>query len=484
MTIRTRMAPSPTGEYHIGGMRTFLYNYALAKKNNGQMILRIEDTDVAREVEGAAERLIDVIHTYGLGWDEGPDVGGPYEPYIQSERLEIYREQVQQLIKSGHAYYCFCSKERLTELRSQQEAQSKVTRYDKKCLNLSADEVEKNLHENIPYVIRLNVPKGKEIRWKDLILGDVAINSDEIDDQVLMKSDGYPTYHLAVVIDDYLMKITHVLRGNEWLPSTPKQLLLFEYFGWEIPYFGHLPNLKEVGANKKLSKRYGDVSASAFLANGYLPEALLNFLMFLGWNPGGDRELYTLDEFIDSFSIDRIHKSDLVAFDREKLLWMNGLYIRSLDDDVLLDRILAWCKNYSPADPVLSYDPSKLSQVLPLVKERMKLLKEFRLLVQYFFESPIPDAVLLRSFAGDKTHSILKGFIELYESVDETNWSAAYLDKLSHECIEHAGYTPKEAFMTVRIAVTGEKATPPLFDTLAVLGKKACIQRLQYALNL
>lgn len=481
MTIRTRMAPSPTGEYHIGGMRTFLYNYALAKKNNGQMILRIEDTDAAREVDGAADRLIDVIHTYGLSWDEGPDTGGPYAPYIQSQRLAIYREHAQKLLTLGHAYYCFCSKERLAELRTQQESQGKVTRYDKHCLGLSAEEIEKKLGEQMPYVIRLNVPKGRDIVWTDLILGDVVIKSDEIDDQVLMKSDGYPTYHLAVVIDDHLMQITHVLRGNEWLPSTPKQILLFEFFGWEVPRFGHLPNLKEVGANKKLSKRYGDVSASAFLEKGYLPEALLNFLMFLGWNPGTDRELYTLEEFVDVFSIERIHKSDLVAFDRDKLLWMNGIYIRNLADDVLLERILVWYRMYDPENPVLHFELQKLVQVLPLVKERLKLLQEFYALVKYFFETPSVDKSLLTSFAADKTESILREFISLYAEVAEDSWTAGDLDRISHDYIAKAGYKPKEAFMTIRIAVTGEKATPPLFDTLAILGKEVCLERLNSA---
>ena len=407
MTIRTRMAPSPTGEYHIGGMRTFLYNYAFAKQSNGQMVLRIEDTDSAREVEGAVDRLMDVIHAYGLNWDEGPDLGGPHNPYIQSARLDIYKEYAYKLLGTGHAYYCFCSKDRLTELRSLQESQGKVTRYDKHCLNLTKEEIEKKLSENEAYVIRLNVPKNKDIIWQDLIVGEVKIKSDEIDDQVLMKSDGYPTYHLAVVVDDYLMKITHVMRGNEWLPSTPKQLLLFEYFGWQAPYFGHLPNLKEVGANKKLSKRYGDVHANAFLEKGYLPEALLNFLMFLGWNPGTENEIYSLDEFVKDFDLSKVHKSDLVAFDREKLLWYNGIYIRSLDDDTLLNKILTWYNSYDAQSFVVSADRARLLQLLPLVKDRMKVLPDFGALIGYFFELTSVDSDLLHEFARDKTPVIL-----------------------------------------------------------------------------
>jgi len=267
MNVRTRMAPSPTGEYHIGGMRTLLYNYAQAKKEGGQFILRIEDTDRERLVEGATDRSIQVIRDYGLDWDEGPLVEGPYAPYVQSKRLEIYRKYARQLIDSGHAYYCFCTKERLDKLREEQRAQGvSSTKYDKYCLRLSKEEVQKKLDGCEEYVIRLNVPKNEEVSFDDKILGHISFPTNDLDDQVLIKSDGFPTYHLAVVVDDYLMKINYIMRGMEWLPSTPKHILLYKAFGWELPIYAHLPLLKEQGDTKKLSKRMGSVAAVEFLS--------------------------------------------------------------------------------------------------------------------------------------------------------------------------------------------------------------------------
>ncbi len=278
MNVRTRMAPSPTGEYHIGHIRTVLFNYAFAKAFKGKFIIRIEDTDRERFVEGAVDRILDVIKDYGLGWDEGPRIGGEFAPYVQSERLDLYKKYAIQLVNSGHAYYCFCTPERLDVLRKeQQEQKMPVTKYDKHCSHLSKDEISTRLTKGEQYVIRLKVPENTQIDFHDEVLGDLSINSNDIDDTVLLKSDGYPTYHLAVVIDDHLMHISHVMRGIDWLPSTPKHVLLYRAFGWESPKLIHLPNLKEKGDNKKLSKRFGSVFAISFLEEGYLPEALINF---------------------------------------------------------------------------------------------------------------------------------------------------------------------------------------------------------------
>jgi len=295
MKIRTRLAPSPTGEIHVGSIRTLLYDYALAKKSGGELILRIEDTDQNRYVEGSVERMLKVIKDYGLNWDEGPEVGGPHEPYFQSQRLGIYKKYAMELVEKGKAYYCFCDEERLKNLREEQKENGHVSKYDKFCLGLKKEDIEKNLKSGKPYVIRLNVPQNEEIEVDDLVLGKLSFPSKDLDDQVLIKSDGFPTYHLAVVVDDHLMEITHVLRGREWLPSTPKHVLLYKYFGWEIPKFVHLPLLRETDSTKKLSKRTGSVSALGFLQEGYLPEALLNFMMFLGWNPGTEKEIYSLE---------------------------------------------------------------------------------------------------------------------------------------------------------------------------------------------
>jgi len=340
--VKTRIAPSPTGEFHIGSMRTLLYNYAFAKKNGGRLVLRVEDTDRERFVEGSLERALQVIKDFGLNWDEGPEVGGPCSPYFQSQRLKLYKKYAAQLIEQENAYYCFCTKERLDQMRKlQQEAHLPVTKYDGFCLKLTPEQVKDNLEKNLPYVIRLKVPQDRILVFNDIILGRIEFPTGDVEDQILLKSDGFPTYHLAVVVDDHLMEITHILRGSEWLASVPKHMLIYEYLGWEMPATGHLPNLKEVGAGRKMSKRVGDVAAAEFLKNGYLPEALLNFIMLLGWNPGTEREIFSLDEFIKAFSLERIHKSDLVAFDREKLLWFNGYYIRQLSGEELYERLVS-----------------------------------------------------------------------------------------------------------------------------------------------
>jgi glutamyl-tRNA synthetase len=480
------MAPSPTGEYHIGSMRTLLYNYAFAKKNGGEFILRIEDTDRERFVEGATERLIQVIKDYGLNWDEGPDNGGPHAPYVQSERLELYKKQAEELVRKGNAYYCFCSKERLDSLREEQRNKGyPSTKYDKHCLALTGDEVQKNLKSGKPYVIRLNVPADQEVSFEDIVLGNIKFSTNDIDDQVLLKSDGYPTYHLAVVVDDHEMEINYIMRGVEWLPSTPKHILLYNALGWDIPAYAHLPLLKEKGGTKKLSKRMGSIAAVDFLSEGYLPEALLNFLMFLGWNPGTEKELYTLEEFINDFSIERIQKTDLVSFDREKLFWYNGQYIRGTDVKVLWSRIKEWIQKYGE-NPGYEMEDDYSTKVLTLVQDRMRVLADFIPLTGYFYHEVTPDESILTSFAESSTRAseILKVFENEYGNLTDEKWVSSDLDKASHELIAGAGYKPKEAFMTLRVALTGETATPPIFDILALLGKQKSLSRIRYSIKL
>ncbi len=486
MTVRTRMAPSPTGEYHIGGMRTLLYNYALAKKHNGQFILRIEDTDRERFVEGAMERLIRVIKDYGFSWDEGPEVGGPHAPYIQSERLDIYKKHALELVEKGHAYYCFCTKERLEELRESQKAQGKpTTKYDKHCLSLSKEEIQEKLNSGIPYVIRLNVPENNTVVVKDKILGEITFPTNDIDDQVLLKSDGYPTYHLAVVVDDHLMEINYVLRGMEWLPSTPKHILLYKAFGWDLPIYAHLPLLKEKGGTQKLSKRMGSVAATEFLAEGYLPEALNNFLMFLGWNPGTEKEIYSLEEFINDFSIEKVGKTDLVSFDRDKLLWYNGYYIRQLSAEELFNRLSAWSEKHNIKLYEGAVDNEYVIKVTSLVQERLKTLKEFTEVTEYFFREPKVDQTLLVKQTGskEKSEDILNSYLNLYSSINKADWTAEFLDEKSHELLKEKEYKPKEAFMTIRVAVSGETATPPLFEVLTLLGKEKTLMRIKQHLS-
>ncbi len=486
MVVRTRMAPSPTGEYHIGSMRTMLYNYAFAKKNAGQFILRIEDTDRQRYVEGSQERMLQAIKDYGLSWDEGPEVGGPYAPYTQSDRLSIYKDYALKLIESGDAYHCFCSEERLTQVREEQKkAGFPVTKYDKLCLKLSKEEISDKLKRGEKFVLRFKMPDSEDISFDDIFLGKITFNTKDLDDYILLKSDGFPTYHLAVVVDDYIMKISHVLRGIEWLASTPKHILLYKAFNLDMPLHGHLPNLKEVGANKKLSKRSGTVDANSFLRDGYLPEALLNFLMLLGWNPGTEREIFSLEEFINEFSLERVHKTDLVAFDREKLLWMNGFYIRKLSTSELHHKIIDWAQKFQVDLKIKDANKEYVIKSLSLIQDRMRTLGDFKQLSQFFFEEPVLGDDFLYKFSSSKESGkvIIKNFLEMYASIDTKDWSADNLDKLSHGLLEKLSLKPKEAFMTVRHALTGASATPPLFDVMEVLGKDCVVRRLKVCIN-
>ncbi len=477
-TIRTRMAPSPTGDYHIGHIRTVLYNYVFAKKHSGKFVIRIEDTDRGRYVEGAIERILKVISDFGLDWDEGP--------FIQSERLDIYHKHVDELINLGKAYRCFCTKERLGEMRAEQTEKGYArTMYDGRCRELEREGAEKLMLEGVPYVVRLKVPKNERVKFFDEVYGALEFESKEIDDTVLLKSGGYPTYHLAVVVDDHLMKITHVMRGNDWLPSTPKHILLYQAFGWELPTFIHLPNLKEKGESKKLSKRYGAVLAVDFLREGYIVEAILNFLMFLGWNPGGDKEIYSLDEFVEVFDVKRVHKTDLVVFDREKLLWLNGYYLRSMSSEVFQKRILQWSENYSVDLHTGDHNEEYHLEVISLIKERIKTLAEFTSLTHYFYSEPNIDETLLDHYtkSKEKTGYILNGFVDLFKGVSKGAWKSSQIEKNAYLFMEQNDFGTKEALMTLRVAVTGEKATPPIFRILELLGREVVLTRLEKALS-
>ena len=452
--VKTRMAPSPTGEFHIGGMRTLLYNWAYARKNNGEFILRIEDTDQARLVEGATERILQDIKDYGLDWDG--------EVAVQSKRLDIYKEYIQKLIDSNDAYYCFCTTERLAQMREEQKSKGiYATKYDRKCLSLSKEEISKKL-ESDDHVVRLKLPDNYEVKFTDKVLGDIVYNTKDLDDQVLIKSDGFPTYHFAVVVDDHLMGVTHVMRGNEWLPSTPKHILLYEAFGWEKPTYAHLPNLKGLGQNKKLSKREGSVSAREFLNEGYLPDALINFLMLLGWKSGENQEIYSLSEFIEKFDIESISKTDLVVFDREKLRWMNGEYIKNVDD--LAERIYKFFDK--------KYDLEKIRQICPLIKERISTLKEFESIASFFFEKPVLDHNLKQI---DQNH--VKSAILVLENISD--WNLEDINESLMSEIKSQNYKTGDFFMTMRLAITGQKVTPPINDSLVILGKEETLSRLR-----
>ncbi|MFA5532333.1 MAG: glutamate--tRNA ligase [Candidatus Shapirobacteria bacterium] len=467
--IRTRIAPSPTGEYHIGHLRTCLYDYALAKKNNGQFIIRIEDTDQKRFVKGSADRTLQTIKDYGLNWDEGPDIGGPHGPYVQTQRLEIYQKYIKELIDKGFAYYCFCTQERLDNLRATQKAQKQIPKYDQHCLNLSKEEIQKNLDNKIPYTIRLVIPKNETIIFEDLIRGKIKFNTNEVDDQVLIKSNGIPTYHFAAVVDDHLMGITHVLRGEEWLTSTPKHILLYRYFDWEAPKFAHLTVLLNPDGKGKLSKRHGATSARSFLDEGYLPEAMLNFLMFLGWNPGTEKEFFTLDEFVQTFSIDHLHKKSPV-FDRKKLDYLNGYYLRQKSDDQLFELFKKFLTKASD---------DQIKILIPVLKERIVKLSDLPVQTKFLFEDVGYDKDLLLKKGTDPKLAI--DMLTKSKEVISSNF-----DNLSTklmDLIKENNWNVGEFFMVFRVAICGTIFTPPVVECLPALGLEKTLEKIDIALS-
>lgn len=472
--VRTRMAPSPTGEMHVGSMATLLKNYAFAKRHGGQFILRIEDTDKVREVEGGVREIQEIIKRYGLDWDEGPGKGGDFGPYIQSERLDIYREKVAELVKNDQAYYCFCSRERLEKVREEQRANKQAPHYDGRCRQLSPEEAQARVAAGEEYVVRLKVPKNQEITFNDLLRGEITFNSDQIDDQVLLKSDGYPTYHLAVVVDDHLMKITHIMRGEEWISSTPKHVLLYKAFNWDLPIFAHIPVFLNPDGKGKMSKRKGTVSAQSFLDRGYLPEAMLNFFMILGWAKADQEEVISLEEYIQEFDPADL-SSNSVAFDLKKLDWLNGVYIRKLNVSELIERLKPFLESNYPVE--------RLTEFLPLVQERLVTLTEINDLTDFFFKDIKVDPELLLKKANPELLSQqLKQSIESLEAID--SWQEETIEELIRQLQEKMDWKRGQYFMALRLAVTGRQATPPLFITMKVLGKELVIKRLMTALKL
>lgn len=471
MNVRTRMAPSPTGEMHVGSMAILLKNYAFAKKHGGQFILRIEDTDKVREIEGGVEGIQDIIHEYGLDWDEGPGKEGPVGPYIQSARLDIYRAHVQELVEKGKAYYCFCSKERLEEVREKRRVEKLPPKYDRHCRGLSQEEVDARISGGEEYVVRLKVPDNHEIVFTDLLRGKITFSSNEVDDQVILKSDGYPTYHLAVVVDDSLMKITHIMRGEEWISSTPKHVLLYEAFGWEKPVFAHIPIFLNPDGKGKMSKRKGTVSARSFLERGYLPEALLNFFMILGWARKDGREIMTLEEYIQEFDPENV-SSKSVVFDLKKLDWMNGMYIRKLSLDELAKKIVPFLPQDFPQEKLLS--------ILPLISERLVVLDDIEKLTHFFYRDITHDPSLLLKKA---TPELLNEQLLVLEKELQAlqDWNLPAIEQSVRSSQEKNDWHKGQYFMFLRLVVTGEKASPPLFETLEVLGQETTLLRIKQA---
>lgn len=471
--IRVRFAPSPTGYLHIGGLRTALFNYLFAKHNNGKFILRVEDTDQTRKVEGAVENLIGTLNSIGLNYDEGPEVGGSYGPYFQSQRLDIYKKYCNELLEKGFAYYAFDTTEELEEMRKIQQAQGKQTMYDRRARNLTPEQVKENINKALPYVIRLKVPLNEEIKFDDMIRGTVKIETNLIDDQILLKSDGFPTYHLANVVDDHLMKISHVIRGEEWLTSVPKHILLYRAFGWEVPKMAHVPLILNPDKTK-LSKRQGDVATEDFLKKGYLKEALINYLALLGWNPGeGEKqEIFSLDELIKLFTIERVNSSGAV-FNLEKLNWMNGEYIKKLSDEELLNLCLPYLK-------VEGYDISnkdKLLRAMFAVKNYLEKLEDVVDKASVYFNKEIAlsdeQKLIIKSDDSKKVFDSLTNKVNALNEITKDNFKP-----LLSEVQKETGVKGKGLFQPVRLALTGEEHGPELGVIAYVFGKEEVINSL------
>jgi len=457
--VKTRIAPSPTGEdLHIGNLYTALINWVWAKKQGGAFIVRIEDTDRTRLIEGAEEKILQTLETFGLS---------PDEPVLrQSQRLDIYKKHVDELVEKKAAYYCFCTRERLDILRKKQQDEKKIPKYDKQCLALENSEIEKKLQESVSFVVRLNVPDNKDIEFEDVVRGVITINSDNVDDQVLLKSDGFPTYHLAVVVDDYLMKITHVIRAEEWISSTPKHVLLYMAFGWQLPVFAHVPILRNPDKSK-LSKRKNPVWASWYVEQGFFPEAILNYLALMGWSHPQQKEIFSIDEYGKVFDLKNMSAVGPV-FDISKLTWMNGEYIRAMEIKTLESKI----KNFFGE----KYSDEIINKTLPLVQERIKTLKEYDEYCKFFIEKPKHYEVDLSKYAD-----ILKIIAVTIENMSE--WETQKIGEEMQKIAIENNIKNSEFFMILRIAIAGKKITPPLNESMEILGKSECLDRIKLAFS-
>ena len=474
--VRVRYAPSPTGDPHVGNLRTALFNWLFARRYGGKFILRVEDTDRERYVQGALDAILNSLRWLDLNWDEGPDVDGPYGPYVQSQRLEIYQAAAQELIDKGHAYHCYCSRERLEQLRRRQR-EKLAPGYDRRCRDLAPGELQKHEGQGIAPVVRFKMPLSGETEVDDLIRGEVTWQNELLDDYIILKSDGYPTYHLANVVDDHLMGITHVLRAEEWLPSTPRHLQLYGALGYDQPHFAHLPMI--LGPDRaKLSKRQGASSILEYRELGFLPEAMVNFMALLGWSLDDRTDVMSRDVLVEHFSLERIGKAGAI-FDREKLLWMNGYYIRQLSHEDLAERVLPFLKG-GLAPGTDDVDREYVARIVPLVRERIKTLGEAAELTDYFFRDDIevdPALVIQKGMDSDATVGALRRALEVLGAAE--TFDAQSVEELLREAGSELGILARQFFGALRVATTGRNASPPLFETMEVLGRKRCIERIE-----
>ncbi len=491
--IKTRFAPSPTGYVHVGSLRAALFPYLFVKQQGGKFVLRIEDTDQERLVEGAIENLLRTLEWAGMTPDEGPYIEnnvivqrGEVGPYIQSERLEVYQKYVKLLLDTGAAYYAFDTSEELEEMRTNQEVMKQSPRYDREKMKnqftLSPEETKRRVEAKEPFVIRLKVPEDTEVVFQDVIRGEVRVKSSEIDDQVLMKSDGFPTYHLAVVVDDHTMGITHVIRGEDWLPSTPKHVLLYQAFGWDMPVHAHMPLLVN-HEKQKLSKRKGDVSVESFREKGYLPEAFINFLAFLGWNPGDDREIFSMDELIAAFNLEKVQRAAAV-FNIEKLNWYNKEYIKKMDIVELTERALPFFIN---AGLVTEHKNTPwLQKVVALEKERMTVLSELPESVGFIFAETLeydPTILIWKKDTREGSKEKLTMLCEFLKGIDESNWTLETLSETIKTWITEKGFGVGDVLWPMRVSLSGRQNSPGPFEIADCLGKEKTIHRIEGAIT-
>ena len=476
--VRVRFAPSPTGFLHVGGLRTALFNFLFARNSGGKFVLRIEDTDRARYVEGAVDNLINTLHWAGLNYDEGPVVGGNFGPYVQSERLAIYKKHIEMLLEKRVAYRCFCTPERLEAMRKEQERQKLQPKYDRTCLNLSENEINDNVAAGKAYVVRMRVPDNVTIKFSDIIRGDVEFSSERVDDQVLLKSDGYPTYHLANVVDDHLMEISHVIRGEEWLSSTPKHVLLYEAFGWDVPKFANLPLLLNPDRSK-LSKRQGDVAVEDYRDKGYLKEALVNFVALLGWNPGDDREIFSLQELENEFSLEKVNKSGAI-FNVEKLNWLNFQHLRNKPEDEVLGMLKAHLA--SAGIDAAQFTDEYLIQVIDAMRERVSFVKDFTEKSPYFFSAPAAyEEATVKKRWKPQSAEYLKKLAEELSALE--NPSKSDYEEALHRTAAALGVGNGQLIHPLRLAVSGMGEGPGLFDIVNIIGKEETLRRINSAIE-
>ncbi|MCX6745181.1 MAG: glutamate--tRNA ligase [Candidatus Parcubacteria bacterium] len=487
--VRTRFAPSPTGYLHVGGLEIMIFAYIFAKQNKGEFLLRIEDTDKKRELPGAKEALLQTIANMGFVYDEGPilkngkiETKGKFGPYIQSERLDIYQKYVRELINNGHAYYCFCTPERLDTMRGEQQKNNQPPKYDRTCRNLTAQEIQANLDTKVPYVIRMKIPDNETVTFNDLIKGDISFNSNDIDDQVLLKSDGYPTYHLAVVVDDHLMQISHVIRGDDWLSSTPKHLLLYKYFDWKIPYFAHLSLLLNTDRTK-LSKRKGDVAVEDFLQKGYLKEALINFIATIGWNEeaGNEQEIYSLEDLIKKFDITRLSKSGAI-FNLEKLDWINSHYIRAKTVKELTGLCLPYLKQVKP-----DITQNLAEKVVAIEQERLKKLEDINQNTNFLINDEItyqPELLVWKKSTLSQTKENLGKLIIFIQDLKNSDYKTAKgLEEKVITWIKENNYGVGDMLWPMRVALSGQQNSPSPFEIAWVIGKETTVKRISMAIS-